>query len=284
MISYIKKKIEIWKIKRTYKKYGHHIEKFTLSTEGDIEFAVWDNPLEKPKKITQNSVDFYKRFVAKNSLAIDIGAHIGDTTVPLALAVGANGMTLAFDPNPNVFEILSLNSKLNLDKTNIRPFNYAIAEEPGEYYYNSSEATFDNGGISKEQKNKHGKYQLKNKVTAINLSSFLKENPDINLDKLSFIKVDVEGLDFEILSSIKNIISTYRPIIIAECFKKLKNEVRDNMFLLFDNLDFDCFKLEEFDGNEALEKLYKKEDLRNWKHFDFCMIPKEKSAGFYEHK
>ena len=159
MISYIKKKIDKWKVKRTYKKYGHHLEKFTLSTEGDIEFMVWDNPLEKPKKVTQNSVDFYKRFVVKDSLAIDIGAHIGDTTVPLALAVGANGMTLAFDPNPNVFEILVLNAKLNLDKTNIRPYNYAIAEKPGKYYYNSSEATFDNGGISKKQKNKHGKYQ-----------------------------------------------------------------------------------------------------------------------------
>ena len=112
--------------------------------------------------------------------------------------------------------------------------------------------------------------------------NFLKDNPDINLDKLSFIKVDVEGLDFEILRSIKDIISTYRPIIIAECFKKLNNGIRDNLFLLFMDLDFVCFKLEEFDGNEVLEKLYKKEDMRNWEHFDFCMIPKEKSAGFHD--
>ena len=56
MISYIKNKIEKHKIKRNFKKYGSHINKLTLDNEGEIEFAVWDNPLESPKSVTQDSM------------------------------------------------------------------------------------------------------------------------------------------------------------------------------------------------------------------------------------
>jgi hypothetical protein len=73
VFSYIKNKIKKHRIKRTFKKYGHHINKLSLQSEGDIEFAVWDNPLESPKTVTQTSVDFYKKFVPKGCLAIDIG-------------------------------------------------------------------------------------------------------------------------------------------------------------------------------------------------------------------
>jgi len=281
MISYIKNKIEKHKIRTSFKKYGSHINRLLLESEGEIEFTVWDNPLESPKSITQSAVDFYKKFAPKGCLAIDIGAHIGDTTVPLALAVGKDGITLAFDPNPYVFEILSINAQLNKEKTNILPFNYAIAVEPGEYYYNSSEATFDNGGISKQSKSKHGKYQLQNKVTAVNLLDFLKKELAVSLDQLCFIKIDVEGLDLEILQSIKDMIFTYRPTIIAECFKKLDADKRYKMYNMFDEMDFQLFKLTEFDANAKVQKLVHKEDMKKWKHFDFYAIPKERVEDVY---
>ncbi|RLD26285.1 MAG: hypothetical protein DRI75_12005 [Bacteroidetes bacterium] len=281
MISYIKNKIEKHKIKTSFKKYGSHINRLLLKSEGEIEFAVWDNPLESPKSITQSAVDFYKKFAPKGCLAIDIGAHIGDTTVPLALAVGKDGITLAFDPNPYVFEILSINAQLNKEKTNILPFNYAIAVEPGEYYYNSSEDTFDNGGISKQSKSKHGKYQLQNKVTAVNLLDFLKKELAVSLEQLRFIKIDVEGLDLEILQSIKDMIFTYRPTISTECFKKLDTDKRYKMYNMFDEMDFQLFKLTEFDANAKVQKLMHKEDMKKWKHFDFCAIPKERVEDVY---
>jgi len=252
------------------------IVKFKLEEEGEIEFAVWDNPLESPKVINQDVVNFYKRFIRKGSVIIDIGAHTGDTTVPMALANGKEGTTIAFDPNPYVFEILSINSKLNTQKTNIIPYNYAIAVEPGEYFYNSSEATHNNGGISKDKINKHGKYQLQNKVVAVNLLDFLNKEK-VDLSQLSFIKIDTEGLDYDILISFKEIIKNYRPIIIAECFSKLDKIKRDNLYTLFDELDFDLFKLpEKFETKEDICQIESKEDMRKWKHFDFYAVPKER--------
>jgi len=49
----------------------------------------------------------------KGDLAVDIGANIGDTTVPMALVAGSEGMVLGFECNPVIFEILAVNEKLN---------------------------------------------------------------------------------------------------------------------------------------------------------------------------
>ena len=275
MWNYIKNKMERNKIKKTFKKYGTRIDQLVLEKEGAIEFAVWENPLESPKKVTQEMVDFYKRFAPKGCLAIDIGAHIGDTTVPLALAVGVEGTTLAFDPNPYVYEVLATNSKLNRDKTNIYPYNFAIAVEAGKYFYNSSEATHNNGGISQKEKNQHGKYQLNRKVTAVNLADFLESEHEMEVKRLGFIKIDVEGLDLAVLVSIQRIIARYRPNVIAECFRDLSNAQRDQLFTLFAEMDFDLYKLNDFDANAELVKLNRKEDMRKWKHFDFCAMPRK---------
>ncbi len=257
------------------------MKKLSLPSEGEVEFAVWDRSNERFKTVTQSAVDFYRKFAPRGCVAIDIGAHIGDTTVPLALAVGKEGTTLAFDPNPHVFEILSVNAQLNPEKTNILPFNCAIAVEPGEYYYNSSEATFSNGGISTQAKNKNGKYQLSDKVTAVSLPQFLEKKVAISLDDLRFIKIDTEGLDYSILCSIRDILSTYRPVVVAECFKRLLRQTRYDMYTMFDEMDFVLFKLDEFEANANVQRLLTKKDMRNWRHFDFCAIPKERVGELY---
>ncbi len=84
MISYLKRKLEKWKTKTTFREYGHKVETYDLPKDGKIDFAVWLNPLEKPKKITQGGVDFFRKFIKEGDLAIDIGTHMGDTTVPMA--------------------------------------------------------------------------------------------------------------------------------------------------------------------------------------------------------
>src|SRR6478609_9889329 len=99
--------------RRITKEYGTRIDSFKLENDGIIEFANWENPLVKPHKISQAEVDFFRAFIKEGDFTIDIGANIGDTTVPIAIATGKTGLTLAFDPNPFVFKVLEINSTLN---------------------------------------------------------------------------------------------------------------------------------------------------------------------------
>lgn len=275
MINYFKKSFQRKIARRFFKKYPHEISRFQLSDEGEVEFANWNNPLVVPKTLMQSKVNFFKKFISKGDLCIDIGANIGEQAISIALAAGKEGLVVAFDPNPHAFEILELNSKLNKDKTNIVPFPFAITEQEGEFYYNSDEASFANGGISKNLSGYHGHHMLKSKVKGINLEEFFKSNYGDWLSKLSFIKVDVEGYDKEIIRSISPIIQKYKPVIIAECFAKSTAAERIELYETVKGNGYDLFYFEDFVENTTVIKL-EKNDMTKWKHFDFYAIPVKK--------
>src|SRR3972149_11952529 len=70
---------------------GHELREFQLAPDGRIEFAQWLHPNDRPIVITQSAVDALRRFVRPGDFVIDVGAHTGDTTGPMALAAGAAG-------------------------------------------------------------------------------------------------------------------------------------------------------------------------------------------------
>ncbi|MGD9202813.1 MAG: FkbM family methyltransferase, partial [Chitinispirillia bacterium] len=220
MIKFLLKKLERRKIKRTFREYGFEIKEFILPEEGLVRYAQWLNPLEGLKTISQGNVNFFKMFIKKGDFAIDIGAHSGDTTIPMALAAGKEGLILALDPNMIVYKILEQNTKLNGGKTNIIPLCAAATKEDGEFFFHSSEATFNNGGISDSKKSPHGKFSLGSRIHGVNIERYINSKLKNYVNKLSFIKIDTEGHDLAIIQSIPELLSKNRPVIIAECFKK----------------------------------------------------------------
>ena len=237
MFNYIKESLARKKARRITSKYPHEVNTFDLASEGVVEFANWKNPLVEFHKITQEKIDFYRNLAPLGSFCIDVGANIGDTTVPMALAVGQDGLTLGFEPNPMSFEILKVNSQLNPSKTHIVPLPYAVTEREGDFFYSSSEASFGNGGVSTtiEEADQHGKFRLQEKVTGINLLKYLNEHYKDYLPKLSFIKIDVEGHDIDVIRSISSLIDQYRPNLVAECFSEATMNDRVALYNLVAN-------------------------------------------------
>jgi FkbM family methyltransferase len=275
MISYLKRKLEKWKTKTTFREYGHKVQTYDLPRDGKIDFAVWLNPLEKPKKITQGGVDFFRKFIKEGDLVIDIGTHMGDTTVPMGLATGPKGMVLGFDPNPHVFKIFAVNASLNKNKVNIRPLPYAITNEDGEFFFTSSEASFNNGGIERSETNRHGNFTLNQKVQGINLEKYLKENLSDKLPKLSFIKVDTEGYDKTVLESIAGLLQSQKPTVVAECFGKLTKQERGDLYDLLHSRGYIIYHFNDFEVDTEIKQI-DREEMNKWKHFDFLAVHKDK--------
>ena len=279
MINYLKKKLERRKIKNTFAIYDSKITTVNLSEEGKVRYAQWMNPLGMRAEITQSQVNFYKKFVNKGEFAIDIGAHTGDTTIPLALAVGPDGLVLALDPNPIVFKVLKENAALNPEKTSIIAMCAAATIEEDDFFFSSSEATFSNGGIAKTAKNRHGRFTLKEKVKGINLNNYLRKELTDRLDSLSLIKIDTEGHDRDIIASLTDIIGQYRPVLIAECFKYLKKDEKYSLYDLVSGMDYCLYYIKEFEEKTEISSL-SKSDVPKLRHFDFCAIPNERKDAF----
>lgn len=272
---YFKESFRRKKARRFTKEYPARIDSFKLKDEGKIDFANWENPLVIPKQITQDMVDFFKKFIKKGDLVIDIGANIGDTTVPMALAAGNTGIALGFDPNPYVYKILEINSSLNKEKQHIIPLPYAITVDDQEFYYVSSEASFANGAISSTKESMHGKFIFPDKIKGVNLQSLLEKNYNNKLDSFSFIKIDTEGYDKEIIKSLSGLIQKYKPVIVAESFGKSSPKAKEELYNVIEKHGYEIFYFEDFDVKANIIKIEKSQEMNRWKNtINIYAVPK----------
>lgn len=272
MINYLIASFRRKIARRVTRKYPTRIDTFQLAGFGPVQFTNWENPLVEEKELSLNHVAFFQQFLQPGDVAIDIGANIGHMTTEMGLAVGPQGLILAFDPNPFVYEILAANTRLNSALTNIQPYNCAISDVEEDFFYGSSEASFNNGGISREKDHRHGKYYLDQKIKGIVLHRFLEEQQPEALDRLRLIKIDTEGYDKEIIRSISPLLKSRRPTVITECFGKNDAAARYEQFELLAHLGYTLYYFSGFEQDAEVVPIKRKEDMMNWKHFDLYAV------------
>lgn len=251
--------------------YGSEVTGFDLPRDGRVEYARWLHPRETAKTFSQESVDQLRRFLSPGDVAIDIGAHTGDSAIPMALAVGKSGVVLALEPNPYVFPVLKKNAELNWGKTTIIPLPFAATPEDGTYEFEYGDSGFCNGGLHENVSRwKHG-LAFKLKVTGKNLAKYLaREHPQL-LPKIRYIKVDAEGYDLTVLSTLSDVIAQYHPFIRAEVFKWTGRSQRENLFRFLAAAGYTVWRLEN-EGNYCGEQVGP-ERVMDWAHYDIFCVP-----------
>ena len=253
------------------REYPFEVATFMLPTDGEVRFAQWRHPGETPKIVTQESVDALRTFLREGDVAIDIGAHTGDSTLPIALAVGTRGLVLALEPNPYVFKVLAANATLNPEKARVSPLMFAAMPTDGQFEFEYSDSGYCNGGFhDRIARWKHGHFD-RLRVEGRNLSEYLRRHaPDV-LPRLRYIKVDTEGFDRSVVQSMADLIGAARPYIKTEIYKHLPNDERDAYEGDLRRLGYRLFKCEgevEYLGEELHPG-----DLRRWRHFDVFAVP-----------
>ncbi len=275
MLGVLARRIRRRRDRRTFRTYGHEVKRFTLERDGAVDYAQWLHPFEKPKTIAQADVDGWRFFLRDGDIAIDVGAHTGDTTVPMALACGPSGLVVAVEPNPHVFRVLEVNAALNAGRAAlVLPLNIAATEEDGEFEFHYWDASFGNGGyLSRLHNQRHGhRYPLR--VTGRNLEREVRARIGERLPRLTLIKTDAEGYDAAVLRSMRGLIDQYRPALVCEVHKKLDHAERHD---LYDQLARPHYSLHRYRGGvQPLGEKIGRDDFTRWPHFDIVAIPDER--------
>jgi FkbM family methyltransferase len=259
------------------KTYAHKLKKFDLPSDGLIEYAQWLHPKETEKEITQRSVDDLRKFLAAGDVAIDIGAHTGDSTVPIALAVGKTGCVFALEPNRYVFPILKKNAELNATKTTIIPLMFAATPEDAEMEFQYSDSGYCNGGrFEGMSKWLHG-HAFKLAVQGRNLQSFLKETYPQLVPKIRYIKIDTEGYESVVVRSLAGLISECKPFMKVEVYRKLDDTQRRALYRAIAGYGYQIHKLPE--GGGYWGEILAEQGLSKWRHFDIFCAPNHSSSG-----
>ncbi len=126
--------------------------------------------------------------IRKDDIVIDIGAHIGFFTV-FAAWYSKKGIVYSFEPEPENFNLLKYNVKINKLK-NVKLFNYGVARESCEkrLYISNFNKTAHSIEIKEDQKN----------YITVRLESLSKILDRIK-KPIDFLKIDCEGCEYEIL-------------------------------------------------------------------------------------
>lgn len=145
---------------------------------------------------------------------VDIGAHMGRYTITSSKSVGATGKVIAFEAHPYNFKILEHNLRLNKLK-NVSALNWAVYSKKArlklylpdeDLGYTMHHSLMTNYLASKYNKEIEGRYI---EVEADRLDNLLKIR---GVNEVNWIKIDVEGAEYEVLRGAKEILSTNRRI------------------------------------------------------------------------
>jgi len=265
-----------WRRSR-FAEYGFQVNTFELADDGVVEYAQWLHPKESPKPVLQTQVTALRRFIRAGDTVLDIGAHTGDTTIHFALAAGPTGCTLALEPNPYVFKILAKNASLNRDKTCIVPLNFAATETDGFFTFHYSDGAYCNGGyVDQMEDTRHG-HRHRLEVRGCNLETFLRRQYGDRLGRLSFVKIDTEGYDRQVIQSILGILQEFQPVVVCEVYRRLNNTEREALFDVLDRAGYQCHR--QATGRDLVGPTVKRDELMNERHFDMIALPCRRSLA-----
>ena len=251
--------------------YGHDVRVHELPGDGTISFAHWQHPRHTPKEFPPELIAAYRRYIRPGDMAIDIGAHTGDSTLPMALAAGPQGTVLALEPNPHVFPILTVNASLNAGKVHIVPLQFAASAEDEEIDFEYSDAGYCNGGQHEGVSRWRHAHAFKLRVQCRNLPKYIAAHHPEALVRTRFIKVDTEGHDHAVLQTLAGLIDQARPYIKAEVYRHLSLEAR-RAFLQF--LREHHYRVHRTRDDAHLEgELLTEENLLEHRHYDLFAVP-----------
>jgi FkbM family methyltransferase len=162
---------------------------------------------------TEDEIALLCQVVRPGDSAIDVGANLGSHVVPLARRTGPAGRVFAFEPQPRIFELLAANVAANCLE-NVELHHAACAETAGAVELPAidygREANF--GGINVRELELAGR----NAEAAGQRVSVVTLDESVNPERLRLIKIDVEGMELEVLRGGSRLLSKWRPFLYVE--------------------------------------------------------------------
>lgn len=197
---------------RPYSERGLDIADFSSprfqSLSGFDDFPVFFHSYPEP----MCSSDAYLAFadLKPGDVVLDLGAYAGMASILFSKQVGKNGVVVSYEPDPYNHEAASMNIAMHnrlsgLD--NIRLHQKAVWKD------NQGLEFSCDGNMGSSASQIVGKRGAVRQVETTTLQEILNEN---SLERIDFLKIDIEGAEIEVLRESLPLLSKLRPPIVME--------------------------------------------------------------------
>jgi FkbM family methyltransferase len=176
-----------------------------------------------------------RRFVPRGGYCVDVGANFGAVALALADQVGPGGRVFAFEPGPFLFGRLAANARRNpsLERT-LNLVNLGLSDRPATLFWNEDAANPGNAGLLES---------AGTRVEVTSLDSYFAKQP---IPRLDFVKIDVEGMEYEVLRGGRETWKKHRPVLYFETLREFESirgfPVLTHIERLLAELDYNLYR------------------------------------------
>lgn len=202
-----------------------------------------------------------KEYIKPDFYIIEAGANNGSETIIIGnILKRGKGKIFAFEPAPLPFKYLLINIILNELQQVIKPYDLLLGEKESYIdFFLVSDSDANQGKSSKYTFNESSQKIIKRQTT---LDKFIKEQ---NIERVDFIKMDIQGSELDLIEGGINTLQKYRPIIFTEASNTELSRRGNSILDLFNKLvsmDYDVFIISK-NGLNPISKLDQLKD-GNW--------------------
>jgi len=146
--------------------------------------------------------------ISHNSCVLDVGANIGVTSVLFAGAA-TSGQIHSFEPSPTAFPLLQATIRAN-HLTNVTPHQLACGAQKGQltFFDNPDSASASHLAVADRALGRSN-----TTVDVTTLDDFVQEHA---IERLDLVKIDVEGLELDVLTGASDVLSQLKPGVFLE--------------------------------------------------------------------
>jgi FkbM family methyltransferase len=183
---------------------------------GEFRVAVdMTYPVEREMLVSwyePDAVAVIDSLVQEGDVCLDLGANVGALTMAIARRVGQSGKVYAFEPGPVTYPRLVHNLEMNPSiRQRVVPLQLGVADRAGVLYWQEEEDNRGNASL------------LGMTGTRVDVVSVDEHFDRTALARLDFVKIDVEGMEHEVLVGGRRTLERHRPVIYLETLREFNS-------------------------------------------------------------
>ncbi len=201
-----------------------------------------DHPYEGHRDFSQ-TLDIYLRdynwskILQPGTTIVDIGAHSGDTAVPMLAMSGYCVLTV--ECNPTIYPWLEFACNMNRHLGKFVVASEAVTTEDNvTVTFSDHNNGMCNGGLVNHNwgiGSGSGSIQVPGMRLETLCHKYLTQE---EIDRIDVIKIDTEGHDYAILDSSREFVDRIRPKLFAEWFSGFDSTATSRMFDIIDSMNY----------------------------------------------
>jgi len=238
---------EIWRVSRVHA--GARVAEVHMRDGGSLLVFVHDSigkQLLGTGTFEEVQTRYIRSRVSEKGVMVDVGANVGYWSVLFACHSNG-GYVHAFEPSPASAALLSANVALNGLEDRIRVNQTALSAEAGRREFSVAV----DSGFSSFKSTARVPEKERITVPTTTLDSYVAE---AGIDRINFLKIDVEGSEEQVLRGAEHVLHTIRPqlllIELTDANLKAYGSAVERIVVYLNDLGYEPFVIDHITGKE----------------------------------